>query len=967
MPLCNKCGTDNPADVDFCSGCGEYLRWEATGFQPAVETPAPPAQPAPTPVAGVAPPQAAVPGPYEGAAAPAAPTPAAPAAQDQAPAAPPDAVLVALRMPDDDGYAGGDVSPRVEPGGRTAIVALVRNQSGIVDNYDLLVDGMPESWWTIAPATVYLVPYGAGGGAYEQEVEITFHPPRAAEAEARAWEIQIKANSRAYGQTMTVTEVTVEVAPFQQLEADLNPERGSGRVRADFTVGVTNRSNAAVEVLLGAVDPESACQFSFHEAPQAARKGAGDGLDSAAKGMRQAQYLGVGAGADFGLDPRLLGQRALQQVTSGDLGPLKRLLRGKKLPPAIGGLHLEPGDRAEALLSVSPPKQVWFGRPTLHPFQVTVQPVGSEAAGPPVAGQYRQKPWLPWWLLIVIPLVIALIILLLSMRQAQATVPDLAKAKDRLELEGLLQQSKLVLGNVTEEVNDQVKAGAVLGQEPPAGAKVKAGSPVAVKVAVGSGKVPVPELKGMTLTQAAAALAAASLTRGPDLVAPADPNTAVVDSSVPAAGTSAPTGSAVQLVFAAPQPVGGQGTPGAPGVLPGGQGAPTGQGGAPSAGGGAPSAGGGGAGAGGGGAGAASLVVPGLVGKKQAEAATALVGAGLVPVLRSQYSDEVPAGQIIAQAPEGGSKAAKGGRVTLAVSAGIPNVIFSLDGDIVSATRSSGKLVATPLAASEQVEDQPTLARNGRLLAFRRGPDANSGQIWLMDVNDPRTARPITSAGFNDRRPAFAPTTQGQPVVAFSSNRGGAPNDTNLCFITLDRPQPPVQCIVDPAQQLSRPAWSPDGRSIVATVNDNNQDELALFTSNVPFSGNPADWVKQGIATDQMHGQRPGDRVFSSAFSPDGTQLAISANWGGSPKVWLIPVQGGQLGQTATAVSLISACELAWRPDGGELAVSQRTGSSDCTGKGQIARVDPRAPGDQIILTTGLVNASDPVWALTAG
>jgi Tol biopolymer transport system component len=488
-----------------------------------------------------------------------------------------------------------------------------------------------------------------------------------------------------------------------------------------------------------------------------------------------------------------------------------------------------------------------------------------------------------------------------------------------------------------------------------------------VKVAVGSGKVAVPELKGMSLTQAAAALSAAGLTRGPDLVPPADPNTAVVDSSVPAAGTTAATGSAVQLVFAAPQAPGGQSATGPTGGQTGGQGSTTGQTGGTSGGGVVVPGGGSGGGGGGGGAGGGgSLVVPGLVGKQQTEAATALAGLGLVPVLRSQYSDEVPAGQIIAQTPEGGSKAEKGGRVTLAVSAGIPNVIFSLDGNLLSTTRAGGRLVATPLAASEEVEDQPTLARNGRLLAYRRGPNAGTGQIWLMDLANPQGARPITGPGFNDRRPAFAPTTQGQGVIAFSSNRGAAPNDTNLCFMTLDQPQPPVQCIVDPSQQLSRPAWSPDGRSIVATVNDNNQDELALFTSSVPFSGNPADWVKQGIVTDRMHGQRAGDRVFSSAFSPNGTQLAITANWGGSPKVWFIPVQGGQLGQ-ATPVSLISACELAWRPDGGELAVSRRTGSVDCTGKGEIVRVDPGDPGDQIVLTSGLVNASDPVWALAAG
>ena len=39
--------------------------------------------------------------------------------------------------------------------------------------------GLPESWWTIAPAVAYLVPFGSGG-TYEQEIEIHLHPPRSA-------------------------------------------------------------------------------------------------------------------------------------------------------------------------------------------------------------------------------------------------------------------------------------------------------------------------------------------------------------------------------------------------------------------------------------------------------------------------------------------------------------------------------------------------------------------------------------------------------------------------------------------------------------------------------------------------------------------------------------------------------------------------------------------------------------------
>ena len=86
----------------------------------------------------------------------------------------------------------------VEPGQRERVLALVRNQCGIVDNYELAVEGMPDDWWSVFPDTVYLVPFGTGG-TYEQEVEIHLHPPRSPEAEARLWELQVVAHSKAHG------------------------------------------------------------------------------------------------------------------------------------------------------------------------------------------------------------------------------------------------------------------------------------------------------------------------------------------------------------------------------------------------------------------------------------------------------------------------------------------------------------------------------------------------------------------------------------------------------------------------------------------------------------------------------------------------------------------------------------------------------------------------------------------------
>ena len=101
-----------------------------------------------------------------------------------------------LRLPEGDPAKGEVLHQAVEPGQRERVLALIRNQSGIVDNYDLRIEGMPEDWYSIFPATVYLVPFGAGG-TYEQEVEVHLHPPRGPEAEAKVWDLKVVADSKA--------------------------------------------------------------------------------------------------------------------------------------------------------------------------------------------------------------------------------------------------------------------------------------------------------------------------------------------------------------------------------------------------------------------------------------------------------------------------------------------------------------------------------------------------------------------------------------------------------------------------------------------------------------------------------------------------------------------------------------------------------------------------------------------------
>src|SRR5262245_38787476 len=114
MKLCGSCEHENADDVDFCTNCGRYLRWEPTQLVPRVAL----GQSA-----------TAAGGPGDAVAAPPAPEPTPPRAEQPAG---PQSAIVTLRGAQDPG--DGPVSAEVEAGGHVALTGLVRNQSTIVDN-----------------------------------------------------------------------------------------------------------------------------------------------------------------------------------------------------------------------------------------------------------------------------------------------------------------------------------------------------------------------------------------------------------------------------------------------------------------------------------------------------------------------------------------------------------------------------------------------------------------------------------------------------------------------------------------------------------------------------------------------------------------------------------------------------------------------------------------------------------------
>ena len=104
----------------------------------------------------------------------------------------------------------------------------------------------------------------------------------------------------------------------------------------------------------------------------------------------------------------------------------------------------------------------------------------------------------------------------------------------------------------------------------------------------------------------------------------------------------------------------------------------------------------------------------------------------------------------------------------------------------------------------------------------------------MLDPADPRSARPLTDEGFDDRRPAISPDGK---VVAFVSNRGGRTDDYDVCFVGIDATQAAPRCIADRDRNVSRPAWSPDGRSILVDREPGHPDRARAAHLRRPVVG----------------------------------------------------------------------------------------------------------------------------------
>jgi beta-lactam-binding protein with PASTA domain len=915
---CRSCGLENEPGIDFCANCGEYLSWAPTAFVAAVPVAGAAAEPivestsvqsadeAQTNVIGTRPEDAAPPTDDRTPAAIVTPfaeppgdehaPPPEPPPEPEPPPPPPaphEAVVGIPQGPPPTGDAsivlraadpalGAAGVPAVEAGAVLSFFATVRNESQIVDNYDLAVLGLPESWAILTPAAAFLVPLGEGRGQSSQEIRIDIAPPREYRSTAGIWTFELVALSRTTAAIAARAVAQFEVRPFAQWSVEVVPTVNSGRLKARYRTAVRNDGNAEQDLWLIAVTDSGRVRASF-QAGMVTLQAGEVGVDVLT--LRPRLPLPVGRVSEHRVGVDVMPTRP--ETGEPPLSVKEKLTAKAKQEGATAAKGVKAGPRGVTL-----PRLPRLPNP-LKKFKgldasALARLRGAGDANAPLTARqivYRQKPIVPLWLIALLALAAIAAYVIYTLLPDRTNVPALTG--DSFAAEKQLRAKGLKLSQPIQRRNDpNADAGTVIEQAPAPGTKVDKGSEVSIVVAGGASKVSVPRLKDLTRVKADARLREDGLVLGD--TQPADaPDRFVVRSQIPAAGLSVDRGSTVRVFLKKPpltkkQKAAAKKKAAAAAAAAGGK---------------------------------ATITIPPIDGKKASEYAAALKKLKLKPAL-SQATAAAPVGKVLRVTPEPGEKVKKGAKITVRASGGSPPLAVETDGlvllfDPVSA-KQTGQLPDGEGSAADPSfvpgEDQVVYRSDAGLVVAGLGKGARKRSIYSGD--DALV------------RPSVAPN--GRTIAVVRREEG----DGDLCFGRIDRRNIGHLCLPDDGWDLTgRISWRDDGKALLVPGHSSDDPDVfgvRIYRTATAFTTNPERWSGR-IATDTS---TPGKGVIAAQYSPDGKQIAFVSNLE-SNDFEVVLGDASDLELVDPKTTGAAACDVAWRPDGRELAVVQADG--DCT------------------------------------
>ncbi|MGH2919559.1 MAG: PASTA domain-containing protein, partial [Solirubrobacteraceae bacterium] len=352
---------------------------------------------------------------------------------------------------------------------------------------------------------------------------------------------------------------------------------------------------------------------------------------------------------------------------------------------------------------------------------------------------------------------------------------------------------------------------------------------------------------------------------------------------------------------------------------------------------------------GGGGATAAKKVkVPDFKEASLAEYSGSLKKAGLARTTVRQISTRAR-GDVLSTTPKPGAEVERGAKVRVVVSAGFPRLAYNNARNVILARGATGKS-PKGLAIGPPAKSEPTFTPAGDRVAYRAG-----NALFITKVTRkgaPRQLTPVASTA-SFAHPAFAPSRQ-RNVLAFV--RRGELDALCLSAVGRTRARTP-DCRAVPGWILGRVSWASDGASLlVAAVQRGDPGRFGLlqFTSETPFSIRAELWTTEPDLVTPSGGGRG---VRAASISPDGRQLAAISNLGGgSFRLALTKTADLKLEDAETL--RVAACDVAWRPDGAEVAVVQ-AGPACESPLGSIVRLPPTKPTRVVTLA---LEGAHPVW-----
>lgn len=154
-------------------------------------------------------------------------------------------------------------------------------------------------------------------------------------------------------------------------------------------------------------------------------------------------------------------------------------------------------------------------------------------------------------------------------------------------------------------------------------------------------------------------------------------------------------------------------------------------------------------------------------------------------------------------------------------------------------------------------------------------PYVRDGNIWVTDLRG-ASRKQLTFDG-RSSDPMVSPTGI---FVAYLSipaeSLGSAPTPQNVCIVATDGAQPP-RCLSTKPALHGRPAWSPDGESILYVENGALVKTDLIGESTV---------LASGVAQQELS-------LSDVAWSPDGQNIACTLIGSRGPELWLVNPQTG--------------------------------------------------------------------------